>query len=189
MSENFTEQRFFDRLNQGDSSAFSELDRQYRAKLCRLVEKEMNRRFRKGKGPEDIVQSAFRTFYRRNAQGEFQIDSSAALWRLLETITIRKLSKHVKSLGTKKRNVEREEHPGGPESLGKEPTPDEAALAADLIEMVLEGLDESYAQLLGMLLKNCTEEEIAKALKTTRARVRGMLKRLRSRMERLLPPE
>ena len=53
---------------------------QYRARLCQLVEREMNRRFRRKEDPEDVVQSAFRTFYRHNAKGEFRIDSSVDLW-------------------------------------------------------------------------------------------------------------
>ena len=71
---------------------------QYRARLCQLVEREMNRRFRRKEDPEDVVQSAFRTFYRRNAKGEFHIDSSVDLWRLLETITRHKILKHVEKL-------------------------------------------------------------------------------------------
>ena len=51
-----------------------------------------------------MVQSAFRTFYRRNAQGEFHIDSSVDLWRLLETITRHKILKHVEKLGAGKRD-------------------------------------------------------------------------------------
>ena len=90
-----------------------ELDEQYRARLCRLVEREMNRRFRRKEDPEDVVQSAFRTFYRRNAQGEFHIDSSVDLWRLLETITRHKILKHVEKLGAGKRDPKREEYPEG----------------------------------------------------------------------------
>lgn len=111
---------------------------QYRARLCRLVEREMNRRFRRKEDPEDVVQSAFRTFYRRNAQGEFHIDSSVDLWRLLETITRHKLLKHVEKLDAGKRNMKREEHPEGDDLQGRIPTPDEAAVAADLMEQALE---------------------------------------------------
>src|SRR5438270_39264 len=39
---------------------------------------------------EDVVQSVFRTFFRRCAQGEFQIDDSTRMWRLLVKITLQK---------------------------------------------------------------------------------------------------
>ena len=39
---------------------------------------------------DDIVQSVFRTFFRRAQAGEFRIDSSAQLWQLLVRITVLK---------------------------------------------------------------------------------------------------
>ena len=173
------------RLNAGSSSAANELDEQYRSRLCRLVEREMDRRFRRREDPEDVVQSAFRTFYRRNAKGEFRIDSSVDLWRLLETITRYKILKHVEKLGAGKRNPRREEYPDGDGLHGKAPTPEEAAVAADLMEKALTGLDETYVKVFHLRLANCTEEEIAAKLDCTRAFVRTKLSRIRDRLERL----
>ena len=145
----------------------------------------MDRRFRRKEDPEDVVQSAFRTFYRRNALGEFHIDSSVDLWCLLETITRHKLLKHVEKLSAGKRNPKREEYPEGDDLPEKAPTPQEAAIAADLMDQSLAGLDESYAQALHMRLQNNTEEEIAAALGCTRGRVRTKLHRIRERLLRL----
>ena len=167
------------------SMSNSDFDDQYRARLCRLVEREMNCRFRRKEDPEDVVQSAFRTFYRRNALGEFHVDSSVDLWRLLETITRHKMLKHVEKLGTEKRDPKREEYPDGDDLRGRDPTPEEAAMAADLLETALAGLDETYVKVLHMRLQNCTEEEIAAKLGCTRSFVRTKLDRIRDRLERL----
>jgi RNA polymerase sigma-70 factor (ECF subfamily) len=145
----------------------------------------MNRRFRRREDPEDVVQSAFRTFYRRNAQGEFRIDFSTDLWRLLETITRHKLLKHVEKLGTAKRNPKREEYPDGDNVPGRAPTPEAAAIAADLIEHALAGLDKSYVAIFNLRLQKHTEEEMAVKLKCTRTLVRTKLNRIRDRLERL----
>jgi RNA polymerase sigma-70 factor (ECF subfamily) len=162
-----------------------DLDEQYRVRLCQLVEREMNRRFRRKEDPEDVVQSAFRTFYRRNALGEFHIDSSVDLWRLLETIARHKILKHVEKLAAAKRNPAREEYPEGDDLRGKTPTPEEAAIAADLMEEILVGLDESYVTVVHLRLQNCTEEEIATKLGCTRSFVRTKLERIRNRLQRL----
>ena len=98
-----------------DADLAFEFDGQYRERLCHLVAREMDRRFRSKEDPEDVVQSAFRTFFRRNAQGEFHVDSSVDLWRLLETITRRKILKHVEKLGAGKRSPKREEYAEGDE--------------------------------------------------------------------------
>jgi RNA polymerase sigma-70 factor (ECF subfamily) len=185
MSASSADNCFLDRLNQGTSSA-NELDGRYRSILCRLVEKEINQRYKRREEPEDIVQSAFRTFYRRNAQGEFHIDSSADLWRLLETIARRKLLKHIEYHDAEKRNPGAEEYLETVEFFTKAPTAEEVVIAADLMEMALAGLDETYVKVFHMRLNNCTEEEIAQKLGTTRAFVRGKLNRLRNRLEYLL---
>ena len=174
------------RLKADADSAAPELDERYRARLCRLVEREMNRRFRRKEDPEDVVQSAFRTFYRRNAKGEFHIDSSADLWCLLETITRHKMLKHVEKLTAGKRNPNREEYPEGDSLRGHSPTPEEAAIAADLMEKALAGLDETFVQVLHLRLQNCTKEEIAAKLGWTRSLVRSRLNRICERIERLL---
>ena len=173
------------RLKVDSDLAASELDEQYRSRLCRLVEREMDRRFRRREDPEDVVQSAFRTFYRRNAKGEFHVDSSVDLWRLLETITRHKILKHVERLGAGKRNPRREEYPDGDDLHGKVPTPEEAAVAADLMEKALTGLDETYVKVFHLRLANCTEEEIASKLGCTRAFVRTKLNRIRDRLQKL----
>lgn len=163
----------------------AEVDEQYRARLCQLVEREMNRRFRRKEDAEDVVQSAFRTFYRRNAQGEFRIDCSADLWRLLETITRHKILKHVEKLGTAKRDSKREEYPDGDIVPGQGPSPEEAAIAADLIEKALAGLDDSYVAVFNLRLQRHTEEEIAAKLNCSRWSVTSKLKHIRDRLERL----
>ena len=176
---------FLGRLNSDGNSAASELDQRYRTKLCQLVEREMNHRFQRREDPEDVVQSAFRTFYRRNAIGEFSIDSSGNLWRLLETITRHKMLKHIEKLNAGKRDPQREEYPEGDGLQGHIPTPEEAVIATDLIGTVLSGLDEIYADILLMRLQKYTEEEIALQLNYTRSFIRSKLSRLRERLQRL----
>jgi RNA polymerase sigma-70 factor (ECF subfamily) len=185
VSDSVPQSRIVSRLAAATDSVAAAVDGQYRDRLCRLVEREMNRRFRRKEDPEDVVQSAFRSFYRRNAKGEFQIDSSADLWRLLETITRHKILKHVEKLGTAKRDSNREEYPEGDGVAGQGPTPEEAAIAADLIENALAGLDESYVTVFNLRLQMHTEEEIAAKLNCTRAAVRNKLVRIRGRLERL----
>ena len=76
-------------------TAAVELDRLFRDRLCSLVQREMNRRYARREDAEDIVQSVFRTLFRRAARGEFQFEHDGALWKLLQKITRRKILKHV----------------------------------------------------------------------------------------------
>src|SRR5256885_2097714 len=54
---------------------------------------------------EDVVQSVFRTFFRRSAAGEFQVDASDQLWRLLLTITLRKVRAKARRETAEKRDA------------------------------------------------------------------------------------
>jgi len=167
-----------------DMFAF-ELDEQYRSRLCQLVEREMNLRFRRKEDPEDVVQSAFRTFYRRGAQGEFHINATVDLWNLLATITRRKMLKHIEKMVADKRNPGREEYPEGDLLRAREPSSEETAIAADLMEKALAGLNEIYVEVLHLRLQNFTEEEIALRMGCTRFYVRTKLNFLRARLRRL----
>ncbi len=186
MSDSPSRKSIVRHLNAGTQSAANILDEQYRSKLCRLVEREMNRRFRSKEDPEDVVQSVFRSFYTRNAKGEFHIDSSADLWRLLVTITRHKILKHVEKLSAKKRTPQSEEYTEGNDLRGQEPTPDEVIIAADLMEKVLTGLDDTYVKVFHWRLQKYTEEEIAAKLNRPRSVVQTKLKRIRGQLQLLL---
>ena len=82
---------FVRRLGVGDADASEQLFARYASRLARLAERHLSRELAARADGEDVVQSVFRTFFRRSARGEFHIASSARLWRLLVTITLRKV--------------------------------------------------------------------------------------------------
>src|SRR5690348_7387242 len=77
-------------LQAGDPQAAEEVFARYARRLVRLAEQHLSRRLAARLDGEDVVQSVFRTFFRRAAAGEFRIDSSLHLWRLLVRITVLK---------------------------------------------------------------------------------------------------
>jgi len=78
------------RYRQGDPDAAGELFAYYARRLSRLAQQFISRKPGGRIEGDDVVQSVFRTFFRRCADGEFQIDSSAQLWQLLVKITMTK---------------------------------------------------------------------------------------------------
>jgi RNA polymerase sigma-70 factor (ECF subfamily) len=68
----------------------------YAVRLARLAEQHLSQKVAARLDGEDVVQSVFRTFFRRCSQGEFQIDTSAQIWRLLVTLTLRKARAHAR---------------------------------------------------------------------------------------------
>lgn len=175
------------RYRQGDPDAARELFGYYAQRLSRLAEQYISRRLAGRVDGDDVVQSVFRTFFRRTAQGEFQIDSSAQLWQLLVRITVRKARSQGRYHTAAVRDV-RAEQPGGGEdwltaAAGREPGPEEAAILMDQIEAVLEGLPTLYCQVLERRLQGHSVAEIASQLKVARRTVDRGLQFLQQRLE------
>src|SRR5687767_7041763 len=78
------------RWREGDGEAAEQLFARYSERLVRLAEWHLSHKLAGRLDGEDVVQSVFRTFFRRSAMGEFRIDSSAQIWRLLVQMTMLK---------------------------------------------------------------------------------------------------
>jgi RNA polymerase sigma-70 factor (ECF subfamily) len=163
----------------GDPSTADVIFARYARRLARLAERHLNRRVAARVDGEDVVQSVFRTFFRRSARGDFQIDSTAQLWRLLVTITIRKARTKARHHGAAARDV-RSEHPtGGGDDLawlGKhDPGPDEGVTLVELTAALLRNLPPWYARLLELRLEGWPVARIAAELGVSRQTVyRGL---------------
>ena len=94
---------------------------------------------------EDVVQSVFRTFFRRTADGEFRLDGSAQLWRLLVRITLRKARATGRVTRPTRRRLEAAGDDWLLEAVAHDPGPAEAAALVDQIEASLHGLPPSTA--------------------------------------------
>src|SRR5947209_13963839 len=97
--------RLGERLREGDPAATAEVFVRYARRLALLAETHLSRRVAARLDGEDVVQSVFRTFFRRCAGGEFHIDSDVDLWRLLVTITIRKARANARHHTAERRNA------------------------------------------------------------------------------------
>ncbi len=178
------------RLQAGHSTAASSINRRYRQQLIALVYREMGDRLARREDPEDIVQSAMCTFFRGIQERQFHVDSSGALWKLLETITRHKILKHIERNRADKRNPSREQTMNSQMFFpAADPSPAEAAHLIDVMEQALKGLDAPYAEIFFMRLEGFTLEEIAQKFNCTRAVIRTKLGRIRQRMEGLLSEE
>jgi RNA polymerase sigma-70 factor (ECF subfamily) len=166
----------------------NDLFARYAGRLVRLAGQHLSRKLAGRVDAEDVVQSVFRTFFRRSAQGEFQIDNSVHLWRLLVRITILKARAQARHHTAAVRDVgaEATERVEGwlAEALADEPGPAEAAVLVDEIETLLRGLPPLYSQLLELRLADVPVAEVARQLQVSRQTVYRALKLLQNRLLR-----
>jgi RNA polymerase sigma-70 factor (ECF subfamily) len=173
------------RLRDGDDLDADALFSLYAERLTRVAERHLSNKLAGRIDREDVVQSVFRTFFRRSAAGEFRIDTTAQLWRLLVTITLRKVAASARYHTAAARDVAAED--GGDfrlsEAAAREPGPEEAATLVDQIEALLRGLPPLYCQVLDLRLQGCGSVETAERLGVSRQTVFRALRLLQERLE------
>lgn len=174
----------------GDAQAAEQLFRAYAQRLTQLAEQHLSQKLTRRLDGEDVVQSVFRTFFRRGATGEFQIDSSGQLWRLLVKITLMKVRARSRQQTARKRTPAAEVSEGDiwlGEALAREPGPDEAVALLDQIEVLLRGLQPLFGQVLEMRLQGHSVAEISAHLNLSRQSIYRMLDLLQHRLQTDVP--
>lgn len=175
------------RWRAGDERAAEQLLARYGERLIRVAEQHLSHKLAGRLDGEDVVQSVFRTFFRRSAGGEFRIDGSAHLWRLLVKITVLKARAKARHHTAGVRDAAAEE-PGGDawlvEALAREPGPDEAAVLVDEVHALLLGLPPLHGQVLEMRLQGFEVREIAERLDFSNRTVQRVLNLLQERLLR-----
>src|SRR5687768_13755623 len=129
------------RFRSGDEDAASELFERYVGKLINLAQRRLSGQLGRRIDPEDVVQSAFRSFFRGARDGRFRVEPGQELWRLLAVMTITKIRKQVEYHTANKRDFHLERNPAAGESaidlanemMVKEPSP---ADSMELVEQV-----------------------------------------------------
>jgi len=142
--------------------------------------------------PEDVVQSAYKSFFVRYGTGNLELVNWNSLWGLLTVITVRKCAERAAYHRAERRDVARETSGrGGDESapwlepLGREPTPLEAAVLTETVEQLLAALDEEERPVLELSLQGFTTREISERLGRAERTVRLLREGVRHRLERM----
>jgi RNA polymerase sigma-70 factor (ECF subfamily) len=181
-----------DRLRGGDPDAADEIFRRFACRLIGLAHQRLDARVRQKVDPEELVQSALKSFFWRYAEGHYQLHDWDSLWSLLTVITLRKCGYHVRRLRAERRDVRREvaagsdaDGVGGWEAIAREPTPAEAALLAEAVEQLFRGLDEVDRGILERSLQGYKPDEVAQAVGVSRRTVYRLLERVKGRLERM----
>lgn len=154
-----------------------------------LVRSRLSRRFQVRFDAEDIVQSAFRSFFLRQHPTTSPLAASSTgdhdLWPLLVEIAVRKLSQQVRRHSAQRRSVmadgedstELRSHAAGP---------DDNASAAEIIALVQNELDEPSSNAFSLRLDGFEILEIAEQLAISERTARRYLSAAKKILERLL---
>lgn len=187
-------------LEAGQSEAAQPLWDHFCQRLMALAEKRLSPKLRRTYDQEDAAVSAFHSLCRAiSARKSSDLSDRVNLWKLLVTITERKIANRVRDEGREKRDLRRtvgdscfinmEGSGTAFDKLpGREPTPEFAAEFADLCGVLLDSLNDLTLRDIAQLkLKNYDNQEIAEKLGISRRTVERKLLIIQSRWQKLMP--
>ncbi|MCA9036760.1 MAG: protein kinase [Planctomycetaceae bacterium] len=170
----------FRQMTEGDADSTTELFERYLTRLCRLARTRMSARLQQRIDPEDVVMSAWRSFFIRSREGKFCISESGQIWSLLATITLRKLYRSAAHHNAERRSMARE--CGGLVDtksvdliVSESPSPEEAVAMADEVEALLAALPASHRRVVELRLQGELIDAIARETELSERTVRRIL--------------
>lgn len=193
MSDNDSFDDLMTRLHAGEQTAAREIFDRFARRLIGLARSRLDERLRQKVDPEDMMQSAFKSFFRVHAGGKLDLANWDSLWAILTVITLRKCGHRVEYFRAACRDVGREvtPRPSGDEStasfqaIARDPTPSDAALLTETVEQVLRDLEPREQEVVTLSLQGYSVPEISERVGRTERTVHRVLKRLREKLERM----
>lgn len=175
------------RIQAGDEDAAAYVYLQYVDRLVSLARARLHNRVRAKIDAEDIVQSVFKTFFRRTVDGRIEITSAASLWGLLARITVRKCRREAVNYHSARRNVDREQVLPIEDcelATSREPCPVEQTILAETLDDLLQSLDARQREIVEMALLGHSKEQISRRIGRTERTIERVLSFVRQRLSR-----
>lgn len=176
------------RLRSGDQSVAPERFERFATRLVALARSRIYENLNSKVDAEDVVQTAFSSYYYRQAQHEYELVTWDSLWGLLALITIRKCGRQYDRSKADRRGSRREltpaslecEHLAGWEPNSTDPTPSQVLILQEMIEQISQQLTRQERMILLLTLQGHSIAEISAQVLCSIRTVQRTLKYVRS---------
>ena len=195
-SDESTEDGLLKRWMEGDQEAADEIVDRYLSRLTALARTRLSPKMRRRVDPEDVVQSAYRSFFRNAADDRYVLERSGDLWRLLAAIMMNKLHGQVEFHSAKKRAIGKEESmlaAGGgassvinPGAFAHQPSTTEMLGLTEELERTMTELPAAHRRILELRLQGHSVTEIAEDIERSERTVRRALENIRNMLAQRL---
>ncbi len=175
-------------LAEGDPATVEQFWQRYGDSLQRIAERQIASWLKRRVDPEDVVQSACRTFFRRASAGDFSLESKDELWRLLLTITLNKVRMQARFHTRNRRDLSREQ--ALPEAASLQPAQWDRSIEnielQDMLQAAFSEDDGERQRVLQLWLESRTQAEIAAEIGCSERTVRRIQDKIRKDLARFL---
>lgn len=179
-----TDATLLDRFRRGDDDAATELYRKYASRIQDLAFSETSANLRSHVEPEDVVQSVFRTFFRRVSDGFFEVPPGDEIWNLFLVIALNKIRRSARFHRRKKRDVKLKTtlNESAEPIRDSDKTPFVALQMT--IDEILDGVEPRQRKMIEMRIQGCELDEIADETHRSTRSVERVLKQFRDKLSR-----
>ncbi len=177
------------RYRRGDDDAATELYLRYAHRLRALATAQTSGELKQRVDSEDVVQSVFRTFFRRVAKGQYEVPEGDELWKLLLVIGLNKIRAMAVFHSADKRDVARTTQVENDNDLpGDDGQSDEVGLSVlkMTIDELLMQLPEQYREIVDRRIAGYEVAEIAEMTKRSKRTVERILQTFRQKLSELV---
>lgn len=185
-----TDRSLLRRFRDGQGDAATALYLRYAQRLQRLADAQTDPRIALQVDPEGIVQSVFRTFFRRVSDGHYDVIASDELWKLFLVIALNKIRNTAAHHRAAKRN------PIGVASLDENMLAtvgeqDQQALVALrlTIQEILQEVPEAQRRIVLLRIEGFEVQEIADQVGRSKRSVERLLQEFRNRLRAVIEPQ
>ena len=173
----------------GQMDASTRLYMKYADRLIGMTARKSSSELAAKVDPEDIVQSVFRTFFRRVEKGQYDVPEGEDIWKLLLVITLNKIRAVVAFNRAAKRDMRRTRSDAMvEEAVAQADNKDEIALAT--LRIVIDELLADQIEVNQIIIKQRIEGydilEIAKNVNRSKRTVERVLQEFRARLSQLI---
>lgn len=185
-----TDQTLLRRLKGGENDAATALYLRYAKRLERLATYQTSDQLANRIDSDEIVQSVFRTFFRRASKGHYDVSDSADLWKLLLVITLNKIRRAAEYHHAEKRDITRTKSFGTEyfDSKSKAVANHDAAYSTLklTVDEMLANLPPKHQEMIRLRIEGFNLPEVATKTSRTQRTVERVLKSFRDKLLKLV---
>jgi RNA polymerase sigma-70 factor, ECF subfamily len=180
------------RFKAGSQDAATELYLRYAKRLQALAKAQTGQQLKTRFDPEDVVQSVFRTFFRRAIEQGYQVPAGEELWQLLLVLALNKIRSLATHHRAQKRDVARTKHHNQLEKTQVGLSGDDE-VAYETMRMVVDELVSSLPapqdKIVKLRIEGHEVQNIAEMTSRSKRTVERTLQQFRSRLSSLIENE
>lgn len=175
---------------EGDEDAATEIFLKYARRIHGLADAQIGNDLKSRFDGDSIVQTVFRTFFRRAREGQYEVASGDDLWKLFLVIALNKIRRNATHHRAQKRQADRTlTIMSADEKVSGEMDENSMAVLKLTIAELVEKLPEEHQQIIQLRVDGLTVEEISDKTGVARRTVERVLQKFRARLFEEIQPD